>query len=240
MKSSEQLELETEQARARVNDKLEELRARATPGQLVDQLIDYARDSGGAQFFTNLGRQVVDNPMPVALLGLGVAWLALATSKQSARGALPSLEPELRQARERASAVGEQLGERASAMGDRIANAAGTAGGAVRDAVHTAVDRGQGFVALCRDQPVLLAGLGVAIGATLGALLPTSSTENRLMGEASDDLKAGARDLADKVKDGIESTLQHTNDAVGAPPQTQPACEPSSTDNPDRLAPGRS
>lgn len=211
MKSSEQLELETEAARARVNDKLEELRARATPGQLVDQLIDYARDSGGAHFFTNLGRQVVENPMPVALLGLGVAWLALAAAKPTSRG-LPSFEPELRLARERASA----LGERASAIGDRIADAAGTASNAMSEAVHTAVGRGQGFVALCRDQPIVLAGLGVAIGATLGALLPASSAENRLMGEASDDLKARARDVADNVKEGIKNTLQHNADVLAA------------------------
>lgn len=48
----------------------DELRERITPGQLVDQAVDYARDSGGGMFVRNLGRQTTANPLPVALAGL--------------------------------------------------------------------------------------------------------------------------------------------------------------------------
>jgi hypothetical protein len=65
--SSERLEYEAEQSRERFTAKLEELRAQITPGQLVDQFADYARESGGGEFVRNLGRQVRDNPLPVAL-----------------------------------------------------------------------------------------------------------------------------------------------------------------------------
>src|SRR4051812_21979344 len=85
MKSSAQLELETEEARSRVNATLDELRARATPGQLVDQLIDYARGSDGGAFLGNLKRQAVNNPLPVVLLGTSLAWLAFASAKPAAR-----------------------------------------------------------------------------------------------------------------------------------------------------------
>jgi hypothetical protein len=47
--SSEQLEREAEQSRARLAEKLDDLRAQITPGQIVDQLTDYARESGGAE-----------------------------------------------------------------------------------------------------------------------------------------------------------------------------------------------
>ena len=46
--SSEQLEREAEQSRARLAGKLEALRAQITPGEIVNQLADYARESGGA------------------------------------------------------------------------------------------------------------------------------------------------------------------------------------------------
>src|ERR1700730_4833008 len=75
---SEQLRRETEQTRARVAETLEELRARITPGQVVDQLVDYAGDSGAGEFFRNLGRQAVNNPLPLTLMGVGLAWLMLA------------------------------------------------------------------------------------------------------------------------------------------------------------------
>jgi hypothetical protein len=37
-----------------------------------------------------------------------------------------------------------------------------------------------------------LAGLGLAVGALIGALMPTSETEDRMMGEASDRVKERA------------------------------------------------
>src|SRR6266567_5779086 len=78
MSTSEQLERETEEERARISETLDELRARMTPGHVVDRLVDYATDSSGGMFFRNLRQQAVDNPVPVALVGAGLAWLAIA------------------------------------------------------------------------------------------------------------------------------------------------------------------
>src|SRR5437660_6645003 len=78
MATSEQLERETEATRAQIAATLDELRGRMTPGQVVDQLVDYARDSGGGEFFRNFGQQVAGNPLPVTLVGAGLAWLMLA------------------------------------------------------------------------------------------------------------------------------------------------------------------
>src|SRR5882757_10021284 len=78
MSTSEQLERETEEERARISATLEELRARMTPGHVVDRLVDYATESSGGMFFRNLRQQAVDNPLPVALVGAGLGWLAMA------------------------------------------------------------------------------------------------------------------------------------------------------------------
>jgi hypothetical protein len=51
---SEQLERKAHQVRARLTETLEELRAGMTPGQVVDQLVDYAREGPAAEFFRNL------------------------------------------------------------------------------------------------------------------------------------------------------------------------------------------
>ena len=50
MTYSEHLERETEQTRAAFERTLEELRARISPGQLVDQLTEYARGGPTADF----------------------------------------------------------------------------------------------------------------------------------------------------------------------------------------------
>src|SRR3981081_860843 len=76
MTSSEQLERETEEERVRMSETLDALRARMTPVHVLDRLVDYATDSSGGMFFRNLRKQLVDNPVPVALVGTGLAWLA--------------------------------------------------------------------------------------------------------------------------------------------------------------------
>lgn len=84
MPTSAQLEREAEQTRSQLAQTLDELRERITPGQLVDQVVDYAKDSGGGDFVRNLGRQMADNPLPVGLIGAGMAWLMLTNSSRSA------------------------------------------------------------------------------------------------------------------------------------------------------------
>jgi hypothetical protein len=75
---SEQFEEQARRARARLSETLEALRARMTAGQVVDQLADYAGAGPPAQFFRNLTREAVENPLPIALIGFGIAWLIIA------------------------------------------------------------------------------------------------------------------------------------------------------------------
>jgi Protein of unknown function (DUF3618) len=80
---SEQLEQEAEVTRWRLSQTLEELRSRITPGQAVDQLLDYTRNGPTGEFLRNLGREVRENPMPLVLIGIGIAWLMIASSRTS-------------------------------------------------------------------------------------------------------------------------------------------------------------
>lgn len=74
---TERLERETEQTRAELEQTLGELRARMSPGQLFDQATDYFRNSGGRTYLHNLREEVVHNPVPITLIGAGIAWLAI-------------------------------------------------------------------------------------------------------------------------------------------------------------------
>jgi Protein of unknown function (DUF3618) len=86
---SEQLEREAEETRWQLSGTLEELRGRMTPGRVVDQLIDYTRDGPAAEFLGNLGREIRENPTPLVLIGIGIAWLMVASSRTS-RAAIAS------------------------------------------------------------------------------------------------------------------------------------------------------
>ena len=284
MKSSTQLESETEEARARVNATLEELRARTTPGQLVDQVIEYARGSGGGAFVGNLKSQVVNNPLPVVLLGASLIWLAFANARpsrrdggyaadraidnlhegrarlrgaaqstadaaadaaaaardgatsvaQSARSAVDAASQtasdtlqDIRERasgtyediRERASGTYEDIRQRASGTYDKAAASTRRAASSLREAMtegrQTVGDLSRNFTTLCKEQPILMASAGVALGATLGALLPASDAENRAMGEVSDDVKLRARRLSERVKEGAQAVYSEAKDAAG-------------------------
>src|SRR5207302_71755 len=83
--SSERLEQESEQTRRRLADSLEELRTRLSPGQVVDQLVDYATENGAGEFVRNLGDDVRRNPLPVTLIGAGIGWLMMANGRSHQR-----------------------------------------------------------------------------------------------------------------------------------------------------------
>lgn len=130
MRTSAQLEQEAEQTRTALARNLDELRARISPGYLVDQAVDYAKESTGGEFYRNLTRQVAANPFPVILIGAGVAWLALAKASSSpttTRGAPdPARDFQDAQGRtaEGAQQAGEAIGEWASQASTGARNAA--------------------------------------------------------------------------------------------------------------------
>jgi|SRR5215472_716718 len=236
---SEQLETEAEATRARIAAHLDELRGRMTPGQVVDQMADYVRDGPGGAFFRNLGRHVVDNPIPVTLVGAGLAWLMASNRPSSsypsddiaagmseagrahARGTRPHAKASAswtddasRIANDwtgRAQSAASDLGARAGGAGSRLQQTAGSAAEAASsaydaaaetsrrtaDAVsRTAAATGHDPADFVAAHPLVLAGIGLAIGAALGAAFPSTELEDRLVGDASDKMKGEARDLA--------------------------------------------
>ena len=239
MTTSGQLEREAEATRAQIAATLDELRSRLTPGQVVDQLVDYARDSGGGDFVRNLGQQVVDNPLPVTLVGAGLAWLMMAGRRSAADGAGNdgsgfATGQDLRRAGamvgERVSTGAESLGDMAQATRDSASSTASAVRDAASNAASGAYDAaaersrqgadaaargarsmresaaasGRNVMEYLQEQPLVLAGIGLAVGAMLGGSLPSTETEDNLMGEASDatkqDAKAFAEEQVDKGK----------------------------------------
>lgn len=282
------LERETEQTRAQLESTLFELRARMSPGSLVDQATGYLRSSGGRAFVRNLRDQVVENPVPVTLIGAGIAWLAIAgaigrrsngnghadmardwgetgtayamahdgsrrrgtaararqaaegwvdEAQQAASGAGEAVREGMDDLRERAGTIydearstasdaGDTLRQRAGEMRDRAVDMYDEAVGGTRRMARKAADYGRAarhavqpdgaLMNFCREQPMLVAGLGIAVGAALGALIPTSRAETRVMGDASRAVQDRAREAAAEglraAADGGGETDAHADD----------------------------
>ena len=84
-KQPAEIESELEQTRAQVSSTIDAIQTKLTPGQLMDQAVDYWRGSLPADFGTNLSNSVRQNPVPVTLIGIGLAWLIMAGRKSDTR-----------------------------------------------------------------------------------------------------------------------------------------------------------
>jgi len=280
MSYTEQLERETEQTRQQVTATLDELRARMTPGQMVDQFVDYAGHNSGAEFLRNLKSQVIANPLPLTLVGAGLAWLMMSNGRSGGNAApafgrkldrvaegMSDATPEagdsiaevgaavVDSARSTVAALGEQarasqarLGEAArstaASIKDKVASTYGSAA-TVYDDVSTgasrtvasvagsagtlgrsAADSSRSFMAFCREQPLVLAGIGIALGAAVGAILPPTDTEDQLMGKTSDDAKEGLQDLAAQTYDKAKAVGERAFEAAQEEAETQGLATP--------------
>jgi ElaB/YqjD/DUF883 family membrane-anchored ribosome-binding protein len=176
-KSSAQLEREAEQTRSQLAATLEELRSRITPGQLVDQTLDYARESNVGELVRNLGRDARDNPLPLALIGTGLAWLMMTNGRR--RGS----DAALTDATRGASGALEDTKSRAQGAAAWASSTASSAADRASEVYQDATAAGGSFLAFCRDHPLVLAGVGIALGGLLGAALPSRKGEERLASE---------------------------------------------------------
>lgn len=234
-KDPDTLEQEIDAKRASISNIVDSLESRFTPGQLFDQAMTYAKGNGG-EFFQNLGATLKNNPLPAVLTGLGLAWLAINQNRPFSPGPA-SHGPGLG---ERLSAGVGQVSEAFGHLGERMHDASDATKEKARDLKDKAGDLGhsatlrlddaaQGvggraqvlkdqFEHLLKGQPLVLATIGIALGAALGAALPSTRKEDELMGSTRDDLtrkiKSKAQEAYGDVKKTVEGTLR-ASDPIG-------------------------
>ena len=138
--------------------------------------------------------------------------------------------------------AGDAYAAASSAAGSaagQVAEGASTVGGHIADLAHGAQEQvtragssvgstvgasSQGLQKILHDQPLALAALGIAVGAAVGALIPVTQAENRLLGSTSDALqekvksaahdglaqvKQAAGEHLDTVKSAVANTIDH-------------------------------
>src|ERR1700739_4374953 len=152
---SEQFEREAEETRWQLAGTFEELRDRMTPGRVVDQVLDYTRDGPAAEFLRNLGREVRENPMPLVLIGIGFAWLMLASSRTSraasAADCVARAANDIRTATSAAINRTSEWGQQtATRLSDRASNAASTVSNKAAEVADRASELSDGVVEKAR------------------------------------------------------------------------------------------
>ncbi|MGI8740785.1 MAG: DUF3618 domain-containing protein [Gammaproteobacteria bacterium] len=72
------IEVELDRTRGELSQTLDALQEKLSPGPMFDEALNYFRNSGGGEFASNFKHSITQNPVPVTLVGVGLAWLALA------------------------------------------------------------------------------------------------------------------------------------------------------------------
>ena len=72
--SSDEIRREIDRTRAEMDEKANALEQKLSPGELFEDLWDRVKRNGGLSQF---GDVVRDHPVPIALMGLGLGWLAI-------------------------------------------------------------------------------------------------------------------------------------------------------------------
>jgi ElaB/YqjD/DUF883 family membrane-anchored ribosome-binding protein len=220
---SDDIQHDIERTRGEMASTLEAIERKLSPRQLMDQAVDTMRDL--AIDTTRIGQAVRENPVPLALIGLGLGWLAIS----GMRGR--SLEDVLDRAAEAgesalsatsawSSATAEKLGEGIGGEGrtQRLRAKASEIAGQARDILnentevarrkvsewsHTARTQAntaaEATVDTYRDHPLAMGAAAALLGVAIGAMLPRTRQEREIMGEAAGTVVRGANEMIDKA-----------------------------------------
>lgn len=84
-RSADEVQRDVERQRTELRDTVNEIQDRLSPGQLFDQAVDYFWEQPRAGGQSRLTRAIVENPLPVLVIGAGLLWLAVAASQERPR-----------------------------------------------------------------------------------------------------------------------------------------------------------
>jgi hypothetical protein len=243
------IERNIDATRADVQATLAALERRLSFDRLVELTIGRIRERGG-EFAGNLTDTATQNPMPVLLTSIGLGWMMLTSRRGSGNGA-PRAHDRAAEAANRMSAAADSVGGRFHEAGARLHDAVessreslGETAESVRDTARRAASatrehwehareqmghaREQADYArqrmntLLHEQPLLLGALGLAAGAIIGALLPTSEAEDRILGEARDqavkNVARTSRTLYEAARENAAAFAPHGREDEGERP----------------------
>lgn len=209
---TETIEEDVRAARDDIDEKVDRLQRRLSPGEIFDSVIEFARTNGGA-VAGGVGRTVRDHPLPLAMIGAGIVWLALSRRgggdageaiADSGEGLGERLRHQAEGVRERVRDTTEHLSERAGEMGHRAREQASQLGRSSGDFV--------------KEHPVLVGAAGLVLGAALAATLPRTTRESDAFGERAERTRQAARDAAvkqgRKVQEAAKSAVEKARETA--------------------------
>lgn len=204
-RSPDEIQRELDATRREMSDTLHAIERELSSGQLMSRAFEMFR-SGPGRFSQNLSQTVVNNPVPVALIGIGLLWLAKAQPEggvevSSGEGIKDKVSSATGRARELKDRTSEKAHELKSRTSERAHELKARSSERVRRSIGT-VQR------TWNDNPMLLGLCAIAGGAVLAASIPTTQREREVIGPHRDRLVEGAKQTARSAVEGAKSGVQ--------------------------------
>lgn len=249
-KDPAELEREATRTRQQIDQTVHEIEHRLSPGQLLDQVLGTVREHGGelgrnlgGQVKENPAALILTG-VGLAWLTLGQGRTSQNDSQMhsdtSPLYASPDwsgtvkggdAESSVSSAKDSIKRAAGSVRDKAAATKDKyrdarhsVADSAHKGKAKILDAklhMHDSVQRSsQRAKELFDEHPLLVGGLGVAIGAALGAFLPPTETEDEMIGERSDKmtdkLKAEASKKYEQARDKTRQVAEEAGNTLGS------------------------
>lgn len=203
------------------------LEAKMSPRTIADELWGNVKDrfgETGASFFN----EVRQHPLPLALIGAGIAWFAIeASTGRSLKTYRPDYYPSESYDAEYGSEHGSEQGSQhgSKSTGGRLKQKVRDLKDRAADATHQVRDKAselrsrasssahrasEGFQENLDAYPLAMGAAALGLGLVAGMAVPATHKEDEWMGEARDRMleRAGEAgvDMADRARQAVENT----------------------------------
>ena len=205
-----EIESDIERTRNRMGDGIEAIGEKLRPERIKQQakaaVSRKTREAGAS-----LWRTAKDNPVPTAIVALGLTLLFKARSKQHNGNGFGNGYARQDLYEEGGEGMKERAQEFAGRAGETVSHVAHETADKFSQVAHGAAEKakntGVTLKSFFQNNPVIAGAGVVVVGAAVGALLPSTEKENKIMGHARDELVRGAKNVATQAQDTLKEKM---------------------------------
>lgn len=220
---------EIEETRGRISAAKDALKERMRPQSLLNPVRTRLRETLGEG-----GEKILDtfrqNPIPLALAGIGIGWLLLRDMRPvrspAPEGGLGRMKEtageamgKTREAASRVRDAAESVAERTREAASKVREAATAVPGRIREGVRSTSDW---FSGMMEENPMIVAVGVLAVGMVAGLSFPASAKEEEVAGKAAEAALEKGAEVFEKTGEGTPAP-EGSKATTGLPEGSQSA-----------------
>ena len=227
-----EIRAEIEDTRHEMGGTLNELGDRLEPGHLVDQVKENVREATIGRVeetakgvSTMVMETIKRNPIPAALAGAGLALLWANRSQGSQGRSTASYGTGYGYQSRPASMYEQGIGSKARDAASTVTGAVGSMAEGAQQATGEVIDRagetaqqvGWKLDSFMQASPLAMGAIAIGAGAVVGSILPATTQEREVLGDAGRQVTSAVRDTVDKATAKADEALDQAEDKVSSP-----------------------